>query len=586
MLQVTERNLIVREVLESHVETLEAEFGTFEEFQDLFIDVFGNNIDSSDNLTKLRNQFAEGTLRPNVEFVSSETLTDAEGNARGAAFDSESETILLSEDLNAEEVESSIEQELGHWWDVQLNGTEDTTTVDGKPFDEGTAYAERFNEGAQGDNIFSNSVYQPDLQTVMVNGQETEVEFRNIGTWNIQGARNGDNITWENVFDVMNNPQNFNPIEVMAIQEAGNPGEVLGIEPTRDFINGRVVQYDLERGGENFRIYWTLGDMSQNPRNLAIVLRNPQPQEDGTRLISLYNNPRDPRGGNLRPILGVESEGNMYYAVHAQVGGINNDAEAILDFLADDPDVLEDREERNIQNTFTLGDFNRNIANDDDPVGEVNDVFRQQRWRDALIRPNATTQNARNENPTNTLDYMFTGANLVDDDGTVLNDLDDANTQAFPSDHFPVAYDDRVDITGSEIGVQIFSPDQETPTTSLVTNEVGTGTEFNDLPDADLSGPGNPVDVNIDINDRGNITLEVDENAEAGTFDDGDFNGYVFTDISNSISNFERVFVDGTNDLGINDSDITVEDSNTFAINVAGIDYAPGDVVELTTDFV
>ena len=583
MLQVTERNLIVREVLESHVETLEAEFGTFEEFQSLFVDVFGNNIDSSDNLTKLRNQFTEGTLRPNVEFVSSETLTDAEGNARGAAFDSESETILLSEDLNAEEVESSIEQELGHWWDVQLNGTEDTTTVDGKPFDEGTAYAQRFEEGTQGDNIFSNSVYQPDLHTVMVNAQETEVEFRNIATWNIQGARNGDNITWEDVFDVMNNPQDFQPIEVMAIQEAGNPGEVLGIQPT-SMLDNNVTRYDLERGGENFRIYWTLGDMGPDSRNLAIVLRNPGPQEDDQRVIVRYNNPTNV--DNRRVILGVESENQMYYAVHAAAGGDNNDAEPILNFLDNDPGVQQSREEANIGNYFVLGDFNRNIANDDGPAGRINGAFRQQQWRNALIPPNDTTQNARAEDTTRTLDYMFTETNLLDRTGSVLNDLDDANTQAFPSDHFPVAYNDQANILGAEIGVQIFSPDQETPTTSLVTNEVGTGTEFSDLPDADLSGPGNPVDVNIDINGQGNITLEVDENAEAGTFDDADFNGYVFTDISNSIPNFERVFVDGTNDLGIDDSDITVEDSNTFAINVAGIDYAPGDVVELTTDFV
>ncbi|WP_144866756.1 hypothetical protein [Hyella patelloides] len=97
-------------------------------------DVFGNNIDSSDNLTKLQNQFANGTLRPEVKFVSSEVLTDDDGNIRDAAFDQDSQTILLSEDLDAAGIESSIGQEIGHWWDVQLNSTEDTTTSDGKPF--------------------------------------------------------------------------------------------------------------------------------------------------------------------------------------------------------------------------------------------------------------------------------------------------------------------------------------------------------------------------------------------------------------------------------------------------------------------
>ena len=449
MLQITERNLVVREVLNNHVENFETEFGTFEEFQSLFIDVFGSYTDSSDNLTKLRNQFAEGTLRPNVEFVSSETLTDAEGNTRGAAFNSESETILLSEDLNAEEVESSIKHELGHWWDVQLNGTEDTTTVDGKPFDEGTAYAERFEEGAQGDNIFSNLVYQADLQTVMVNGQETEVEFRPIATWNIQGNtyNDGNGNTWEDALDIMNNPGigsgvPLPPIEIMAIQEAGTPARALGIEPTATLDNN-VVRYDLERGGENFRIYWTLGDLGLNPRNLAIVLRNPGPQEDDIRRIVRHPNPTNV--DNRRPILGVESENNMYYAVHAAANGDRNDAEPILDFLNDDPGIQQSREEANIDDYFVLGDFNRDIANGNDPAGRIDDAFRQERWQNALVPPNAQTFSARLPNSTRSLDYMFTEADLqFDGNGRTLDDFPFANTDLFSSDHFPVIFSDAL----------------------------------------------------------------------------------------------------------------------------------------------
>ena len=448
MLQVTERNSIVREVLENRAEELETKFGTFEEFQSLFVDVFGNNIDSSDNLTKLRNQFADGTLRPNVKFVSSETLVDSEGNARGAAFASESETILLSEDLNAEEVASGIEQELGHWWDVQLNGTEDTTTVDGKPFDEGTAYAERFEEGAQGDNIFSNSVYQPDLHTVIVNGQETEVEFRKIATWNIQGNtyNEGRGNTWEDALDIMNNPGigrgiTLPPIEIMAIQEAGRPGRALGIERTRTHVNGRVVEYNLERGGENFRIYWTLGDLGPNSKNLAIVLRNPGPQEDDARVIARYGNPTNL--DNKRPILGVEDDNKMYYAVHAAASSDRNDAEDILDLLADDPGIQQSREDANIDDYFVLGDFNRDIATDDNSAGRINDAFGQEQWQNALVPPNTNTFNARSRNSTRTLDYMFTEADLrFDRIGTVNNDFPFANADLFPSDHFPVIYND------------------------------------------------------------------------------------------------------------------------------------------------
>ena len=171
MMQASERTKIAQEVLDTHAEKLTSEFSTFKERQYLFIDVFGNDIGSSEDLAGLQNQFANGTLRPEIKFVSDEVLTDDYGNIRAAAFDSEHQTILLSEDLDAAGIESSIQQEIGHWWDVLLNGNQDTVTEDGKPLDEGTAYAERFSEGAKGDNIFSDVVYQNDFSTVLVNGQ-------------------------------------------------------------------------------------------------------------------------------------------------------------------------------------------------------------------------------------------------------------------------------------------------------------------------------------------------------------------------------------------------------------------------------
>lgn len=213
MKQVDELTGMARTILDNHAKELETEFSTFEEFQDLFVDVYGNNIGSSDNLANLRNQFTDGTLRPEVKFVPSEVLVDDQKVVRDAAFDAKTQTILLSQDLDAAGIESSIEQEIGHWWDVQLNGTKDTTTADGKPFDEGTAFAERFNEGVNWDNIFSPTVYQNDFHTILVNGEETEVEFKPIATWNIQGNTRGDRNVLRDVFEVMNDPgEGLDPI--------------------------------------------------------------------------------------------------------------------------------------------------------------------------------------------------------------------------------------------------------------------------------------------------------------------------------------------------------------------------------------
>ena len=118
MIRTQEKANIAQQVLDTHAKNIKSEFPTFEEVQDLFIDVFGTDIGSSDNLTNLQNQFSNGTLRPEVKFVDSEVLTDDYGNIRDAAFDNESQTILLSKDLDAAGIESSIQLELGYWWDV------------------------------------------------------------------------------------------------------------------------------------------------------------------------------------------------------------------------------------------------------------------------------------------------------------------------------------------------------------------------------------------------------------------------------------------------------------------------------------
>lgn len=440
------RNQIAQQALDVHARNLKFEFATFEERQEIFIDVFSVEIGSSENSASLQNQFVNGTLRPEIKFVSPKVLTDDYGNVRDAAFDNKNQTILLSEDLDAAGIKSSIEQELGHWWDVQLNGTEDTTTVDGKPFDEGTAYAERFSEGAQGDNIFSDVVYQNDSQTVLVNGKETDVEFRPIATWNIQGGTSQGNNTWANVFENIENPgQGLNPIEIMAVQEAGPTNIRPSLEQVADNnqVNattiGNVVDYTFTRNNVPYKVYWTNGGVDTTLPT-AIVLRNP-PQEASP---IYFENPVNP---NNRPIIGVETREGFYFSVHATAGsGLNtgNDAESVIDF------IRQEEASRN-RPVFVLGDFNRNIAVDGNPSGNINAAFPND--ANLLKPPNATTQNARVENPGNTLDYLFTHQDLLNPQGTVLNQLPGANTGNFPSDHFPVVYDDEdSNIDGTEQG--------------------------------------------------------------------------------------------------------------------------------------
>ena len=614
MTLINELNRTALEVLDTHAKNLETEFTTFEDFQDLFIDVFGNNLDSSNNLANLQNQFADGTLRPDVKFVPSEALTDAQGIARGAAFDQQSQTILLSEDLDAAGIESSIEQEIGHWWDVQLNGTKDTTTPDGQPFDEGTAYAERFSEGANGDNIFSDLVYQNDFYTILVNGQETDVEFRNIATWNIQrNSFGGDNNTLAEVINIMENPgQGQDPIEIMALQEVTfanlenrlrnipgienfNGGEIQTFEQTvddgqRSFTgNVNLFEYNFERNGINYRVYYNNNSPDLSGIGNAIVLRNP-PQE-ATPIARLNPNPAAAERGD-RGYLGVETPEGTYFSIHAEAGfGLNrgNNAERLLGDI------------RNIQGldenlpVFILGDFNRNIAdldspdNEDRPSGNIDEAFARFAIPEQFIPVNDFTFSAREQNPSTTLDYMFTSAQLDDDErGIVLNQLPNARTPAFPSDHFPVLYDDGLtSINGATATLRRFIGNLQNPVGEPVTANIVRGeTEFNGL-DGDLSESAGeplpavpePITPVFDIDlfsgdpDEGDRFSFVGDSS-FGTVPSGEFSGFELS--LENVPPIESVKLDdSTNSLGVADNDIELVDPNTIRVNLEGLSTGP-----------
>lgn len=142
-------------------------------------------------------------------------------------------------------------------------------------------------------------------------------------------------------------------------------------------------------------------------------------------------------------------------------------------------------------------------------------------------------------------------------------------------------------LDGLEIQLQAFSP-LETPISEAVTATIGEGFEFDALPSIELPGI-NLADVNIDISQEGegigSIFFEVDPNQTSNTFVSAEFNGYVFTDISDEIPAIENVTIDeSTNTLGLEANDVTFTE-NTIEVNVESISYNTGDTLLLSVEF-
>jgi hypothetical protein len=484
---------VAAQVLSEQGSSLQKTFTSADEWQHFLSDVFATNPKfqnlSPDQLVAMRDGFTSGSLRPEIKFVTPDVLVDAQGQTRSAAFDDSTNTILLASNLDRASIADGIRHELGHWWDTQLNGTTDTIAKDGQAFDEGEAYAERFGTGVMpipgsstsSDFHFSSGVYQDDHSQVYLDGKETPVEFRPIATWNLNGATrtqlevasNGTltNVTrnsWEDVFNVMNNPgQGQDPIDVMSIQEGGEP-ESTDLPGRSDvsLINDdsvNIAKFTIERGGANFTVFSAHTSIAATSRNdLAIVVRNPLPT---ATLEPFYvRNPNNSNGvilGNDRGALGLEFGDNFYFSIHARssLGGganLSNDAEQLVyaaegtannrqagigPFRRNFTNVLKDK--------FFLGDFNRdgNFTNTPFPTltnGTANNVGYR------VINPNDNTYDARGSGRLSKLDYLIRNQGFNSDllssqplpDGIVLNQLPNANTSFFPSDHFPVVFDD------------------------------------------------------------------------------------------------------------------------------------------------
>jgi len=174
------------------------------------------------------------------------------------------------------------------------------------------------------------------------------------------------------------------------------------------------------------------------------------------------------------------------------------------------------------------------------------------------------------------------------EEGEVLEGADFGNTNTVGEPVETPDDSEQDSLMDLEIQLQAFSPNLETPISEAVTTTIGDDVEFSALPSIELPGE-TLVDVNIDITQEGegiaSIFFEVDPNETFTTFASGEFNGYVFTDISDQIPAIENVTIDeSTNTLGLEASDLTFTE-NRIEVNVESLTFNPEDTLLLNFEF-
>ena len=171
--------------------------------------------------------------------------------------------------------------------------------------------------------------------------------------------------------------------------------------------------------------------------------------------------------------------------------------------------------------------------------------------------------------------------------GEVIEELDFGNiSDATPEDPAAPEPDSSGGIAGAEFQLQVFNP-RANAISEVITTEIGDGVEFSGLPNLALPG-SSLVDVNIDIAGgvagEGSFLFEVVE-SDSGSFATGEFNGYVFTDVSDELPAMENVTInDSANSLGVEASDISFSE-NSLKVNVESISFDPGDSLLLDVEF-
>lgn len=120
-------------------------------------------------------------------------------------------------------------------------------------------------------------------------------------------------------------------------------------------------------------------------------------------------------------------------------------------------------------------------------------------------------------------------------------------------------------LTGGTVGIKGFAPNLGTETQDFGTAVVGAGAEF---PAGGFSAHTFDLGANAL-----NITFDV---AASGTWDSNTFNGFVISDIGDSINDMVGVtLIGGTGYIGGNALDVSFNSDQIF-INFSGRGFAPG----------
>ena len=140
------------------------------------------------------------------------------------------------------------------------------------------------------------------------------------------------------------------------------------------------------------------------------------------------------------------------------------------------------------------------------------------------------------------------------------------------------------DFAGSTVILQQYGPNLDTPVTEILTGTVGDGVEFGDLPANAIEGGIVPIDVNVDVSAT-SVVLTVEEEG-TGTFEAGEFNGYLLVRDPNTTLPIESAVVDDSATTLLFDSavDLIVLEEG-IALNLEGINYSQGDTLKLDVNF-
>ncbi|MFV0946958.1 cytolethal distending toxin subunit B family protein [Campylobacter jejuni] len=247
------------------------------------------------------------------------------------------------------------------------------------------------------------------------------LEDYNTGTWNLQGSSASTESKWN--ISVRQLVTGFNPMDVLAIQEAGTLPSTAIMTPRQVQPVGigiPIHEYEWNLGSssrpDSVFIYYSRVDVGANRVNMAIVSR--------IRADEVFVLP--PPTVASRPIIGIRIGNDAFFSIHALASG-GNDAGAIVtavdNFFRNRPEI----------NWMILGDFNRET---DSLVALFDDDLAA---RTRVIRPSSNTQTGGR-----TIDYAVTGnSNTASryNPPPIIAVLALAGLRTFlASDHFPVNF--------------------------------------------------------------------------------------------------------------------------------------------------